>query len=106
MQEMIADGTSGLLFEPSNATELAEKVILLLRDPKLRQRLGAAARSTVIERYSMEKAAAATERFYQETIVHWRSKRSWRSRRPPELCQIRAGSATRAVSLSRSPSKR
>lgn len=84
MQEIIVDGMSGLLFEPSNPTDLAEKVILLLRDPELRQRLGAAARTAVTERYTMEEAAAAAERFYQKTIVHWRFQQS-QSRAPNNM---------------------
>ena len=67
----VSDGATGLLFEPGNAQDLAAKIEILLDDPQLRQRMGAAGRrrfeeeftwDVVIERHYrplLEKRAAA-----------------------------------------------
>ncbi len=56
----VSDGTTGLLFEPGDAADLARKIARLLDDPALRRRMGLAGRQrfedeftwqTVIERY-------------------------------------------------------
>ncbi len=45
IEELIDDGVNGLLFEPGNAADLADKVQRLWQDPALCQRLGQAARA-------------------------------------------------------------
>lgn len=52
--ELIQDGQNGLLVPPRAPDRLAEAALRLLSDPKLGRRLGAAARETVVERYSWE----------------------------------------------------
>lgn len=49
--DYIRDGENGLLVEPYNPQALREAIDLLMRDQALRQRLGAAARRDVIDRY-------------------------------------------------------
>ncbi len=44
LPEAILDGTTGLLFEPGNATDLADKLEILLDDPELATRYGRAGR--------------------------------------------------------------
>ena len=41
--EIIEDGVTGLLVEPSSVAELADAVVRLVRDPALRERMGSAA---------------------------------------------------------------
>jgi glycosyltransferase involved in cell wall biosynthesis len=52
MNEIVRDGVTGLLFERSNAVDLAKKVNLLLEDPALRQSLRRAGRLEYEQRYS------------------------------------------------------
>jgi glycogen(starch) synthase len=68
MQEMIVDGESGLFFEPGNAMDLAEKTMLLLSDTSLRERLGRAARATVVERYSVKTGVEKALAFYRGVL--------------------------------------
>ncbi len=48
----IADGATGLLFEPGDARDLACKLETLLDDPALRERLGLAGRRRFEEHYA------------------------------------------------------
>lgn len=52
--ELIREGENGFLIEHSNETELAALLAGLYRKPDLRSVVGAAARQTVIERFSLE----------------------------------------------------
>jgi glycosyltransferase involved in cell wall biosynthesis len=55
--ETVADGETGFLVPPRDSAALAEKVILLLRDPALRERMGAAGRARVERLFSVEAMA-------------------------------------------------
>jgi glycosyltransferase involved in cell wall biosynthesis len=48
----VADGATGLLFEPGDTADLARKIEMLLDDPDLRQRLGLAGRRRFEEYYA------------------------------------------------------
>jgi glycosyltransferase involved in cell wall biosynthesis len=50
--EILLDGETGLLFEPGNAFELAERIVRLLDCPDLARAFGAAGRRRVEERFS------------------------------------------------------
>jgi glycosyltransferase involved in cell wall biosynthesis len=54
-RETIGDGETGLLFEAGNPEDLRRKVQLLIADPELCRRLGAAARKAYLEKYSAER---------------------------------------------------
>jgi glycosyltransferase involved in cell wall biosynthesis len=56
--EIIIDGENGLLVEPGDCDALAQAIERLAKDEALRARLGAAARQTVIERYTWKHNAA------------------------------------------------
>jgi phosphatidylinositol alpha-1,6-mannosyltransferase len=58
VRELVDDGETGLVTEQVDATELAERVVGLLRDPKLRARLGERARRRAVRFTS--RAAAGT----------------------------------------------
>jgi glycosyltransferase involved in cell wall biosynthesis len=51
--ELIIDGQTGLLVPPEDAPKFAEKLELLLRDPKLRSRLGQAGMKRVRSEFSL-----------------------------------------------------
>lgn len=52
LQFTVADGATGLLFEPGDAVDLARKLETLLDDAVLRQRLGLAGRARFEEHYA------------------------------------------------------
>ncbi len=53
--EIVEDGKNGLIVPPKYPEELAQAILRLYRDQKLRKRLGEKARKTVLERYTAEK---------------------------------------------------
>jgi glycosyltransferase involved in cell wall biosynthesis len=53
-QEIIVDGFNGRLVAPGNPAALGGAILDLCRSPEMRQRLGAAARRTVAEKYSLD----------------------------------------------------
>jgi colanic acid/amylovoran biosynthesis glycosyltransferase len=54
--ELVTDGQEGLLFTPSNWTELAAQLRRLLSDSDLRARLGAAGKRRIAEEFEIERA--------------------------------------------------
>lgn len=55
VREIVTDEADGLLFEPGNTRELAQKIGRLLKEPELRERLGTAGRATVMRRFSFDR---------------------------------------------------
>jgi glycosyltransferase involved in cell wall biosynthesis len=53
--ELIEDGIDGLLFEPKNVGDLADKIRYLYHHPLLAEKMGIAAREKVEEKYSEEE---------------------------------------------------
>jgi len=64
--EILRDGENGLLFAPGDAEDLAQKIVCLAADPKLRRRLAVAGQRTVIERFTMMKMMDEIESYFQE----------------------------------------
>jgi glycosyltransferase involved in cell wall biosynthesis len=62
LPEIINDGVTGFLFEVGNHGELAEKILLLMEDEALRQRMGEAARKWARERFTEEAMCDRIER--------------------------------------------
>lgn len=65
--EIVADGETGILAPPRDPQALAEAILRLLRDPRLRERLGSAAR-TAVQRFSVNRMVESTERVYAEVL--------------------------------------
>ena len=66
VREVINDGGNGRLVEPGDAAALARVLLELYRQPERRARLGAAARLTIQEGYSLEAMVAQLEQLYLE----------------------------------------
>lgn len=66
--EIVEEGVSGMLFPVGDSTSLAGRIRTLLRDPGLRERLGAAGRERVLRYFTMERMAEANERYYYDIL--------------------------------------
>ncbi|MDQ6739462.1 MAG: glycosyltransferase [Actinomycetota bacterium] len=66
--DTVVDRSTGLQVPPMNPAAIADAVGELLRDATLRARLGRAGQARVRSRYSWERVAAETEKFYQNTL--------------------------------------
>lgn len=71
LAEMVQDGRNGLLFKNEDPDDLAEKMLLLLRDPELCARLGRQAAEDSITLYHPDLAAKKTLEFYGEVLSRW-----------------------------------
>lgn len=63
LPEIIKDGKNGFLVEPKNPEQIAEKVLLLLEDDVLRERISKNNREE-IKKYSWESVAEKLEKVY------------------------------------------
>lgn len=62
MPEVVANGKTGLLAAPGDATSLADKLDILITNATLRQELGEAGRQRVIEKFELHRTFAQFER--------------------------------------------
>lgn len=73
MREVVIDGVDGLLAEPLDPHDIAEKIRALLDNDDLRKRFGANGRMKVEERFTWARVTKLTEDAYKKVIQ--RSKR-------------------------------
>ena len=71
---MVEDRKTGLLVEPGNVEELAEKIIMLLQDEHLREKMGKAGREK-IKNFTWDKIAQQTVEVYKEVIKDYGLKK-------------------------------
>ena len=64
---VVEDGKTGLLFECGNVEDLAEKVIILLREKEMREKMGEAGRKRAKE-FTWDKIADKTVKLYKAII--------------------------------------
>lgn len=67
--DVVEDGTNGLLVTPGDRQALADALVRLLNDSELRRCLGAEARRTVYERYTLETILPKLEAIYERLGV-------------------------------------
>ena len=68
VREMIEDGRDGLLADPVNPRDLAEKIRRLLSDPKARRTMGARGREKVLGSFSIERVTDRIEAVYRAIL--------------------------------------
>jgi teichuronic acid biosynthesis glycosyltransferase TuaC len=66
ISEIIRHGTNGFLVGPDNDKELAVALGMLLREPSRRERLGAAARDSILDRLTLAQQSTHLARIYRE----------------------------------------
>lgn len=67
-QEILDDGITGLLVENGSIEEIAGSIARLRADEALRRRLGAAARTAVNERFTVDAQVRAYEKVYEDSL--------------------------------------
>jgi len=78
--EIIEDGVSGLLCDPYDPKDIADKIIRVLKDPELAARLGRNARKRVEEHFSAEVIVPKNIAFYEECIERFKRGETDRQR--------------------------
>ena len=66
--EIVDEGVTGLLFEPGNADDLAEKIRYLWDNPELCEKLGRAGREKALREYSPQKYYQHLMAVYEKAI--------------------------------------
>jgi glycosyltransferase involved in cell wall biosynthesis len=69
LPEIVDDGITGLLYEPGNADELADRIRTLWLNPALCQKLGEAGRQKVQEDYAAERLMDRLLGIYEKVIT-------------------------------------
>ena len=68
LPEVVENGVTGFVVPPGDEKAMADAITRLLVEPVTRTRMGSAARSTVVERFSTDEMAVRTESFYLELL--------------------------------------
>src|SRR5207249_11450753 len=68
VREVIEDGREGLLADPLNARDLAEKIRRLLADPEARRVMGERGREKVLESFGIERVTDQIEGVYRSVL--------------------------------------
>jgi glycosyltransferase involved in cell wall biosynthesis len=67
--EIVLDGQTGLLADPSDPRDVAEKIMRLLRDEELSRRFGMAGRKRAEAQFSVEVAVRESQSFYERCMA-------------------------------------
>ncbi len=68
-REVVTDGASGIVIPPRDSAAIARSVELLLEHPSLRQKMGAASRQRVEERFHLRHVASAYMDIYRRVLA-------------------------------------
>jgi len=68
VREMIVDGVDGLLADPVNTLDLADKIRRLLIDPEARRTMGQRGREKVLESFGIERVTDQIEAVYRRVL--------------------------------------
>ena len=67
---VVKNRVNGLTYDCGSPADLATQLMCLLRDSALRERLGSAARATVLQHYTLDRAADAYLTLYERLLPH------------------------------------
>jgi glycosyltransferase involved in cell wall biosynthesis len=72
LKDLVINGVTGFLVEPTNTKELAEKMLYLLDNNDKAKEMGVKARRLVEEKFSIDKVVSQLEILYEEVLKEWR----------------------------------
>ena len=72
MPELVAEGEGGYVCDPGRPEAFVERLLALLRDTALREKLGGLARERVDRLFRWERCVAGTRRVYENAVEAWR----------------------------------
>jgi glycosyltransferase involved in cell wall biosynthesis len=72
--ELVAEGQSGFVCDPSMPDRFVERLLVLLGDAALREKFGAAALERADRLFRWEACVDGTRRVYEETLEAWRRR--------------------------------
>jgi len=78
--EVVADGETGILVPPEDPQAIAEAVIYLLKNPRLRKKMGSAGRKRVKEMFTVERMVAQYEELYERLLAEKTGRKSIKKR--------------------------
>ena len=67
-KEVMIDGKTGFMVDPKDHVAFSEKVVTLLKDPRLAQQMGRAARERVLKKFSTEVVVEKNLKFYEGVV--------------------------------------
>ena len=73
-KEVMVNGKTGFTVDPKDHETYSEKVLSLLNDPALAQKMGKAARERVLEKFSTEVVVEQNVRFYEKVVSGQRTE--------------------------------
>ena len=74
LKEVVDDGVTGFIVPTENSTALAEKIVELVENCDLREKMGEAGRKMVEKRYSWDKSILKMEKVYSRIVSKHESK--------------------------------
>ena len=66
--EAVGDGKNGFLINPENTSELAEKINKLIKNKKMREKMGKLSRKKVLENFDWDKNSIEIKKIYNKLI--------------------------------------
>jgi glycosyltransferase involved in cell wall biosynthesis len=72
--DVVRDGVDGFVVEAGDTAALADRLAELAADPGLRERMGAAGRERVLERYGVGRLLDDVDRLYRDTMAAEQSR--------------------------------
>lgn len=68
VQEVIVEGETGFLVFPQDIKKIAERLIVLLKDPRLREAIGQKAKNSLGMNFCLENMISNTQRCYEDLV--------------------------------------
>lgn len=79
--EVVEDGVNGFLFKAGDVKELAQKIRILVGDPKMRRKMGRESRRIAAKKFNWDMIAKKTLEYYRESYEEFHSRKPARRSR-------------------------